>query len=90
MTFYELTQGGDLAHTTGEQHPLSFHYLGRSSQGKEIDRLRFHSTEFYNLPHPLLMRSLQALSKQGKAQVFRGTSAAGSGVGDEGDGVKFL
>ncbi|GAA6035356.1 hypothetical protein JCM8097_008830 [Rhodosporidiobolus ruineniae] len=55
MTFYELTEGGDLVHTT----------------------------EFYQLPHPLLRKALDVLIKQGKAQVLKG-------MGEEGDGVKFV
>ncbi|TKA55469.1 hypothetical protein B0A53_02395 [Rhodotorula sp. CCFEE 5036] len=55
MTFYELTEGGDLVHTT----------------------------EFYRMPTPLLRKALDILIKQGKAQVFKG-------VGEEGDGVKFV
>ncbi|GAA5892587.1 hypothetical protein JCM6882_005653 [Rhodosporidiobolus microsporus] len=55
MTFYELTEGGDLVHTT----------------------------EFYKIPHPLLRKALDVLIKQGKAQVLKG-------LGEEGDGVKFV
>ncbi|GAA5985934.1 hypothetical protein JCM11641_004833 [Rhodosporidiobolus odoratus] len=55
LTFYELTEGGDLVHTT----------------------------DFYQLSHPLLRKALDVLIKQGKAQVFKG-------VGEEGDGVKFV
>ncbi|POY71990.1 hypothetical protein BMF94_4999 [Rhodotorula taiwanensis] len=55
MTFYELTEGGDLVHTT----------------------------EFYRMPTPLLRKALDFLIKQGKAQVLKG-------VGEEGDGVKFV
>lgn len=62
MTLYELTTGGDLAHTT----------------------------EFYELDRGMLRRALAVLVKQGKAQVFKGSAQAGGGVGDDGDGVKFL
>ncbi|GAA5831753.1 hypothetical protein JCM11251_003867 [Rhodosporidiobolus azoricus] len=55
MTFYELTEGGDLVHTT----------------------------EFYQIPHPLLRKALDVLIKQGKAQVLKG-------LGEDGDGVKFV
>ncbi|BGP12959.1 hypothetical protein JCM10213_006598 [Rhodosporidiobolus nylandii] len=55
LTFYELTEGGDLVHTT----------------------------DFYQLPHPLLRKALDILAKQGKAQVLKG-------MGEEGDGVKFV
>ncbi|BGP53115.1 hypothetical protein JCM8202_004198 [Rhodotorula sphaerocarpa] len=55
MTFYELTEGGDLVHTT----------------------------EFYRMPIPLLRKVLDILIRQGKAQVLKG-------VGEEGDGVKFV
>lgn len=39
--------------------------------------------EFYQLPEPLLRKALDILTKQGKAQVFKG-------VGEDGDGVKFV
>ncbi|GAA5842350.1 hypothetical protein JCM9279_005354 [Rhodotorula babjevae] len=55
MTFYELTEGGDLAHTT----------------------------EFYRLPPPLLRKALDVLVKRGQAQVLKG-------LGEDGDGVKFV
>ncbi|ORY72719.1 DUF852 domain-containing protein [Leucosporidium creatinivorum] len=55
MTFYELTEGGDLVHTT----------------------------EFYQLSEPILRRALDVLIKAGKAQVFKG-------LGEDGDGVKFV
>ncbi|GAA6022901.1 hypothetical protein JCM10207_006856 [Rhodosporidiobolus poonsookiae] len=55
MTFYELTEGGDLVHTT----------------------------EFFQLPPPLLRKALDVLVKQGKAQVFKG-------IGEDGEGVKFI
>ncbi|GAA6052328.1 hypothetical protein JCM3770_007254 [Rhodotorula araucariae] len=55
MTFYELTDGGDLA----------------------------HSTEFYRLPDAILRKALDVLARQGKAQVLQG-------VGEQGDGVKFV
>ncbi|BGP36961.1 hypothetical protein JCM10449v2_000865 [Rhodotorula kratochvilovae] len=55
MTFYELTEGGDLAHTT----------------------------EFHRLPEFILRKALDVLAKQGKAQVLKG-------LGEDGDGVKFV
>lgn len=39
--------------------------------------------EFYQLPEPILRRSLDVLIKAGKAQVFKG-------LGEDGDGVKFV
>lgn len=41
------------------------------------------TTEFYRLPLPLLRKALDLLVKQGKAQVLKG-------VGEDGDGVKFV
>lgn len=41
------------------------------------------SADFYRLPHPLLRKALDVLIKQGKAQVLKG-------MGEEGDGVKFV
>ncbi|GAA5887469.1 hypothetical protein JCM5296_002583 [Sporobolomyces johnsonii] len=55
MTFYELTEGGDLVHTT----------------------------EFYRMPEPILRKALDVLIRQGKAQVLKG-------LGEDGDGVKFV
>ncbi|GAA5877022.1 hypothetical protein JCM8547_007494 [Rhodosporidiobolus lusitaniae] len=55
MTFYELTERGDLV----------------------------HKTEFDKLPDPLLRKALDVLIKQGKAQVLKG-------LGEDGDGVKFV
>ncbi|CEQ42150.1 SPOSA6832_03943, partial [Sporobolomyces salmonicolor] len=55
MTFYELTEGGDLVHTT----------------------------EFYRMPEPVLRKALEVLIRQGKAQVLKG-------LGEDGDGVKFV
>lgn len=43
----------------------------------------FFRSEFYRMPTPLLRKALDIVIKQGKAQVFKG-------VGEEGDGVKFV
>jgi ESCRT-II complex subunit VPS25 len=79
MTFYELTEGGDLVHTTGAC--LSARY--RSSSCNSCECARF--TEFYRLPTPVLRKALDVLIKQGKAQVLKGTGAE-----DGGEGVKFV
>lgn len=42
-----------------------------------------HTTDFHELPEPILRKALDVLAKQGKAQVFQG-------VGEQGDGVKFV
>jgi ESCRT-II complex subunit VPS25 len=76
MTFYELTIGGELAHTTG----LSFPPL--SNRQRVV--LTAQPKEFYELPSSLLRLSLATLVKQNKAQVFRGS------LGEDGDGVKFF
>ncbi|KAK4688862.1 ESCRT-II complex subunit VPS25, partial [Tremellales sp. Uapishka_1] len=39
-----------------------------------------HTTEFYQLPTPLLRRALDTLVKKGKAQIFKGEDEAGEGV----------
>ncbi|KAL7409861.1 ESCRT-II complex subunit-domain-containing protein [Mrakia frigida] len=46
------------------------------------------STQFHDLPLPLLRLALAVLVKQGKAQVFRGTT--GEDGQEEGEGVKFV
>lgn len=79
MTFYELTEGGDLVHTTG---PSLFQAL------PQIRPVTYASctpvrAEFYRLPTPILRKALDILIKQGKAQVLKGS-------GDDGDGVKFV
>lgn len=61
---------------TGQQSSiLTFYDLVESS---EVEQL-----EFYRLPEPLLKRSLEVLMRQGKCLVLKG-------VGEEGDGVKFV
>lgn len=42
-----------------------------------------HTTEFHELPEPILRKALDVLARQGKAQVFQG-------AGEDGDGVKFV
>jgi hypothetical protein len=44
--------------------------------------------EFHDLPLPLLRLALSLLAKQGKAQVFKGTT--GEDGQEEGEGVKFV
>ena len=81
MTFYEITDG-DMAETMGESICLC------------LDRcfaLRpwflwcdaYCSTEFRQMPVPLLRKSLDILVKKGKAQIIRGE-------GDSGDGARFF
>lgn len=47
-----------------------------------------HHPEFHDLPLPLLRLSLGILAKQGKAQVFKGTTDEDGQ--EEGEGVKFV
>lgn len=81
MTFYELTEGGDLVHTTGA-HSLPSTPSALDSPTHMLTE-DFLSTEFYRMPIPLLRKVLDILIRQGKAQVLKG-------VGEEGDGVKFV
>ena len=87
MTLYELTEGGDLVHTTGTRlnHVPAYKRVSlfrSATPGPNSNRVLSH-TEFYRMPTPLLRKALDILIKQGKAQVFKG-------VGEEGDGVKFV
>lgn len=50
--------------------------------GKRVPSRRL-ITEFYQLPEPLLRKALDVLIRQGKAQVLKG-------LGEDGDGVKFV
>lgn len=79
MTLYELTEGGDLVHTTG------IFRLFAETATSLADALP--PLEFYQLPDPILRRALTILEKQGKCSVFR---VGGDGEGEEGDGVKFV
>lgn len=76
LTLYELTTGGDLAPSAG-----SFS-LNESPLGS-VDAHTV-TTEFYELPSPILKLALAHLIKTGRAQTFKGTS------GEDGDGVKFF
>jgi ESCRT-II complex subunit VPS25 len=107
LTFYELTEGGDLVHTTGSSccpFPPSLLDRNISLGSSHSPSLRTNYSvnwpffsplppsflaskkpwaEFYQIPHPLLRKALDVLIKQGKAQVLKG-------IGEEGDGVKFV
>lgn len=89
MTFYELTEGGDLVHTTGRA-PLPWILInGLPVSLRPLTSVyapcgtRTNTLEFYQLPEPLLRKALDVLIRQGKAQVLKG-------LGEDGDGVKFV
>lgn len=65
---------GDLSHTTGT-------FL--NSKNEEIRHKLMELAEFRELPLNILRKSLDTLVKRGKAQIM-------SGLGESGDGVRFL
>ncbi|GAA6060379.1 hypothetical protein JCM10212_004632 [Sporobolomyces blumeae] len=66
----------DWVKETGQQNSIMTFY-----ELIEGDAVR--DLEFYHLPEPILRRALDILAKQGKASLLRG-------LGEDGDGVKFV
>ncbi|GAA5940380.1 ESCRT-II subunit protein VPS25 [Sporobolomyces koalae] len=66
----------DWIRETGQQNSiLTFYELTQDSP--------IESLEFYNLPEGLLRKALDILTKQGKCSILKG-------IGEQGDGVKFV
>jgi hypothetical protein len=79
-TVYEIQEGED-----AEDQGLLFVVM--KSERDDIDSFWFFFffvsadlTEFYKIDTDTLMKALQALEKEGKAQIFQGSSADNLGV----------